>query len=100
MKLRIDKAIAIKPMIVRFSVEVYEGDNITGEFTPTLDIEPYVTYDINNQKPTINIDASAIQQQITDAIAEMQITGLIAQGFTGLDWSADEEKKDETSEGN
>ncbi len=96
MRFVIDAAKPIKPMVIRFTVLVYEEDDLSGEYEIAVDIEPYVQYDISEEATNINIDAIAIQQYLTNSIAEMQITNIIANGFlnNNLDWTANQEDEE------
>ena len=94
-------------MVVRFAVTMFDSDdNLVGEYEIALDVEPNVTYKIDGDKANINVDAATIQQQLTTNIAEMQLTSLIANGFNGLEWDAEQESDNneklstEVSEGN
>lgn len=86
--LRISKARPIKPMVVRVSVELYDANkNIMGEYDIALDIEGDVRQDEENPSK-VNVNVAALQQKLTDAVADMQLTGMIANQFEGLEWIA------------
>lgn len=87
-------------MVIRFSILMFDGESLMGEYEIAVDIDPYVDYDIGKTNTNINIDAAGIQQHLTTQIAEMQITGLIARGFQELEWDASEEDSDEVSSNN
>jgi hypothetical protein len=97
MKFVIDTAKPIKaPLVVRFGVTMFdEDDNMVGEYEIALNLESYIEYQINDGQTNVNVNAVAVQQEITSQIAELQIAGLVANGFEGLEWIADEEGDDE-----
>lgn len=98
MRFEIESAKPIKPMVVRFSVLMWEEDSLVGEYEIAVDIDPYVDYQLEENNTNININAAGVQQYLTTQIAEMQITGLIAKGFNGLEWDANEEEVEDESE--
>lgn len=100
MRFKIDKARAIKPMVVRFNVLTFEDDDyLTGEYEIALDIDQFVTHQISEDKINIIIDAAAIQQVLTTNIAEMQRTSYIANGFNDLIWEAYEQGEEPEVDG-
>lgn len=96
MILRIDNARPIKPMVVRMSVVLLDNDeNLIGEYEIAVDLEPYVDRDFDTETK-INVNAVGVQQHITNQVAEMQLTGMIAKGFKELTWEAVEADNDPT----
>lgn len=93
MRFVIETAKPIKaPLVIRFGVVMYDNDeNLAGEYEISVDLEPYIDYQVDESRTNVNINAVAVQQHITSAIAEMQIATLIANGFIDLEWTADQE---------
>lgn len=95
---KIESARPVKPNIIRFHTLMYDEEwNLTGEFEIALDIDPYVSYKSEDGNINIDVNAAAVQQEITNQIAQMQITGYIANGFTGLEWYADDDEEPEVT---
>lgn len=102
MKFKFDQAKGIKPMVVRFSVLTYDGDDLIAENDIAVDIDPHVKYEEKEGAIQINVDVSAIQQHVTTQIAEMALTNHIANGLKGLEWEAfeqDENPNESTENG-
>lgn len=92
MKFIIETAKPIKPNIIRYGVLLYDNDeNLLGEYELAVNVEPHIEYLFVDEQPQVKINAAGIQQEITDMVGAMQFTGMIAQGFLGLDWIALEE---------
>jgi len=100
MRLEITSAHPIKPMVVRFAIDLYDNDNnLTSEYEIAIDIEEFLQYEMLEDRTNINIDGSAIQQYLTDQVVEMQFTAMVARNFTGLSWEANEpDEENETTD--
>lgn len=99
MRFKIEKTRTIKPMLIRYSVLEYDQeDNIAGEYDIALNIEEYIEFDIGETHTNININAVGVQQALTTAIADMQVTSRIASGFVDMEWIANEPDDEQTSE--
>ncbi len=94
MKFSINTAIAIKPDIVRFNMEMFnDEDGLVGEYQISEDISEYIHIqvdmsDSNNPKTNMEVDIAGIQQLLTNRIAEMQLTGFLADQLKGHEWVA------------
>lgn len=89
MKFIIETARPIKPNIIRYGVLLYDDDeNLLGEYELAVNVEPHIEYLFVDEQPQVKINAAGVQQEITDMVGAMQFTGMIAQGFLGLNWEA------------
>jgi len=89
MKLVITSARPIKPMVIRFSIELFDDEgNFTSEYEIATDVEEFVQFELLEDRTNVNIDGSAIQQHLTDQVVQMQFTAMLASNFNGLEWEA------------
>jgi len=103
MEFIVQKARAIKPNIIRFTIEHKLGDTLIGEYEISLDMESLVEIHIaetENEKSELKVDLSGLQQELTNAVAEMQFTNMVANKLIGITWNAtqEEENDDEIQE--
>src|SRR5688572_6889812 len=109
MKLKIVKAVAIKPDIIRFNVELYvqETDGsepvLAGEYQISESIEDYLKTTFNPDdlsQVQMELGIMGLQQLLTNRVAEMQYTAMLASKLTDHHWIAVEMSDGETPDEN
>jgi hypothetical protein len=93
MLLKVSKAKAIKPNVVRFGFEVWFENHIVGEGDVAMDINAYIT---ETDEGDMSFDFSGWQQELTNLAAGLQSTSQIASKLINAEWNvATEENKED-----
>ena len=93
--IRIIKARPAKEMLIRFDIEVYDNNRLVFEYSIVKDMNQYVTItdttgpDDIAPRTNINVEIAELQQDLTNDVAGLQITGIVAAGCQGLVWDVD-----------
>lgn len=108
MKLQIVKAVAIKPDIIRFNVELFvkqeDGESVlAGEYQISESIEDYLKTTFNPDdlsQVQMELDIMGLQQMLTDRVAQMQYTAMLASKLSDHSWIAIEASDGDTTDEN
>lgn len=96
MIIRLPAAVAIKPSLIRLSVEATEGEDIIAEASIATDYTKYLVEDENGQ---LSFDFDRFKQDITQEFALLQKANYVANNLKGMEWEVivqeNEEKSDE-----
>lgn len=84
MNLFIKRAVAIKPEIIRFDVELHEDSDVTAEFSIAVDVGPYLTVDYVKQEVLIKFDG--VKAYIQQQVELLMMTSTIATTLTNMTW--------------
>lgn len=101
---KIVKATPIKEFVIRFSVELYEMQGpcevLHSAYDIAQDVQQYVNGEKEESSDVIRLDIndSAIFQELTNSIAMLQLTAGVAKRLTGARWNVLHEGEDESKD--
>ncbi len=85
MLLEIKDTTTIKPNVIRFSFKLVHNDLVRGNYDIAEDITRFLGVDESNGETTF--DVPAFQRHMTDTIAKLQNTSVIAQQLRSMYWT-------------
>lgn len=74
----IENSVAVKPDLIRFSVEVFEGAELVAEHEIVLHTNDYTTMNAQGGIMEMQIDLGELQSRITDEVTKMSVTAGVA----------------------
>lgn len=88
MRFEIVNAIAVKPDLIRFSVEVFDDEELASEYDLVLHTNDFTVMNAKGGIVEMQINLSDLQQRITEAASNMTVTAGVAYAInkTGLKW--------------
>jgi len=92
-------AVAVKPDLIRFSVEVFNGAELSSEYELVLHTNDFATMSVQGQTMEMQIDLASVQQRITDEVSKMTVTAGVAAAINqvGLKWEVNDGVSDSDS---
>ena len=88
---KIVKATAIKAMVIRCSVELFDMQGtreiLHSAYDVVLDVQDKVNADTNDDNVRLSINGDAIMQELTNSVGELQLTAGVAANLVGARWN-------------
>lgn len=91
MTFEVTKAVAVKPDLIRFTVEVFTGAEIDSEYELVIHTNDFATLNAQGGVMEMKIDLNELQQRITDEITKMTVTAGVASAINqiALKWEVE-----------
>jgi len=88
LRYEIFSAIAVKENIIRFVVEVFDGDLLVAEYEPVVHTHDFTLLITNGDVDEMQIDLGALQEKLVADINKMNITAGVAKALinANLKW--------------